>query len=291
MGLYIAYAFDISKRQTGAVFFFKQNKCYSFEKKGEPKELFGVKNIDVNAYKQVASYAEQHKLDAYEVVLYNNTLLNGVLEFFSSYLLDKDISIGILTDDEDLIESEEDLIDSYGVNHSRFDSFLADQSIFESRIRRESAPKMEMNLIHPRFSVSFVAKEKRKQKPSPALGTIKLEESFHDKFMKYLIESDKDNVDVYKAAGISRQVFSKILSDKNFIPSKLTIVSLCIGLNLTLKESKELLHAAGYSLSGSLTMDSIVMKYLRAEVYDFDRINSELNEYGCPILGWHPREK
>lgn len=290
MGLYITYSFDISKRQTGAVFFFKQNKCFEYKKKAEPKELFDVEKIDINAYKKISSFAEQHKLDAYEVVLYDRALLKDVLEYYSIYLLDKDISIGILTDDDDLIESEEDMIDSFGVNHSSFESLLTSASIFEYRMEmREMAP------IHKKVSfrqgLRFTVVPNAAEKTHPTPGTIKLEESFHDKFMRYLIESNKDNVEIYNAAGVSKQVFSKILSDKNLIPTKLTIISLCIGLNLTLKESKELLHSAGYSLSGSIALDAIVMKYLRDENYNLDLINSELNEYGCPILGWHPREK
>ena len=34
----------------------------------------------------------------------------------------------------------------------------------------------------------------------------------------------------------------------------------------------------------------ILMKYLREEIYDFELINSELDEYGCQLLGWHPRD-
>ncbi len=292
MGLYITYSFDISKRQTGAVFFFKQNKCFEYKKKAEPKELFDVDKIDINAYKKISSFAEQRKLDAYEVVLYDRTLLKDVLEYYSIYLLDKDISIGILTDDDDLIESEEDMIDSFGVNHSSFESLLTSASIFEYRM--EMAPvRRKKQTAEPRFTLDYcIIQNSSGPKPSPSANkAIKLEESFHDKFMRYLIESNKDNVEIYNAAGVSKQVFSKIISDKNLIPTKLTIISLCIGLNLTLKESKELLHSAGYSLSGSIALDAIVMKYLRDENYNLDLINSELNEYGCPILGWHPREK
>lgn len=74
------------------------------------------------------------------------------------------------------------------------------------------------------------------------------------------------------------------------IPTKLTLISLCIGLELSLKAAKELMISAGYSLSRSIMLDAIVMKYLREEIYDFELINSELDEYGCQLLGWRPRD-
>ncbi len=97
-------------------------------------------------------------------------------------------------------------------------------------------------------------------------------------------------LEIYKKAGISKQVFSKIISDKDMIPTKLTVIALCIGLELTLRDANELMNAAGYSLSHSIVLDVIIIRYLRREIYDLDLINQELYEHGCPLLGWKPRD-
>lgn len=297
MGLYIAYTSDVRKRQANTVFFFHHNKCLSLEDNIVSKPHFEVKTNDIQAYQQIVSIAEKHSLDSYEIVINEESLLEKLLDFLTNYLLDKDLSIGLITEDDQLIKNNKELIDSYGVNSPLTRSDIYDTLILERPEPRMAAKGPSLENVRARKEPSVqedlgpIVLRKASIKRKPILSKIELEESFHDKFMKFLIESGKDNVEVYKAAGISKQVFSKILSDKNMIPTKLTVVSLCIGLRLTLKESKDLMVAAGYSLSRSLIFDSIVMKYLKEEIYNFDLINSELNEYGCPILGWHPREK
>ena len=106
----------------------------------------------------------------------------------------------------------------------------------------------------------------------------------------FLIESGKSNVEVYTKGGISRQVFSKIISTPNFIPRKDTIISLIIGMELCYSDAIELLNSAGYTLSRSLVFDSVIIKYLKKRIYDLDIINDELNERQCPLLGWKPRD-
>ena len=297
MGLYIVYTSDIRTRQANTVFFFHHNKCLCLENNIVSKPLFDVDSDSIESYKKVVAFSEEHKLDSYEVFIDNELLLKDLLEFFSNYLLDKDLSIGLLTDDNLLITTNENLIDSYGVNYSSFHPVFEDDGVLETSGLKTNLDGLTFKKILCKKTIrtesashpSAVKKAPRTYKPK--LASIELDESFHDKFMKFLIESGKENVEIYKAAGISKQVFSKILSDKDMIPTKLTVVSLCIGMRLTLKDSKELIQSAGYSLSRSLIFDSIIMKYLKEEIYSFDLINSELNEYGCPILGWHPREK
>ena len=296
MGLYIVYTSDIRTRQSNTVFFFHHNKCLCLENNIVSKPLFDVDSNNIESYKKVVAYSEQHRLDAYEVFIDSGLLLKDLLEFSRDYLLDKDLSIGLLTDDNLLIQSNEELIDSYGVSHSSFHPIFEDLVLETAHSKEKMGVlgtallgKQKMQRLEPAGCPLKLKKTSKKYKPKPS--PIELDESFHDKFLKFLIESGKDNVEIYKAAGISKQVFSKILSDKDMIPTKLTVVSLCIGLRLTLRDSKELMLSAGYSLSRSLIFDSIIIKYLKDEIYDFDLINSELNEYGCPILGWHPREK
>lgn len=50
-----------------------------------------------------------------------------------------------------------------------------------------------------------------------------------------------DEVEVYKRAGITKQVFSNIRKDSDYHPNKDTAISLCIGLKLNLDEAQDLL--------------------------------------------------
>ena len=51
-----------------------------------------------------------------------------------------------------------------------------------------------------------------------------------------------------------------------------------------------LLKCAGYALSNSIISDIVVMKYLKRGIYNLDAINDELDERGCSLLGWKPRD-
>ena len=302
MGLYLAFTQKLANRKSRSIFNFDNEKCVL--KQGQKAEfLFESKTeTSLTIYKRIVSAAETRKIDSYEMVLIDKISLKELLVFLTDYLLDKDISIGLLTFDNELINRERDLLESFGITYSN-----AELHLFENELILPSFCLAKADVANPesdddicingsleKSGIPCLRKPVRaKKKTSVKLAknkAIELDESFHDKFMKLLIESGKDNVEVYKKAGITRQVFSKILSDKDMIPSKLTLVSLCIGLELPLLVAKELMVSAGYSLSRSLIFDSIVMKYLRDEIYDFELINSELDEYGCQLLGWHPRE-
>ncbi|MCR5622191.1 MAG: hypothetical protein K6G18_10085 [Treponema sp.] len=78
---------------------------------------------------------------------------------------------------------------------------------------------------------------------------------FRDRFgwylQKYMERNPKGkHSDIYKAAGLSKQRFSKIINNTNadFRPKKSTVILLAQGLGLTRKESEDLLHCAGYTL-------------------------------------------
>ena len=244
-------------------------------------------------------FAEHNKFNEYEILLDGNSPNQRVIKYFSNYLSKKDLSIGLLTTETDYIERNQEILDNYGIttsnprlNFALFQTSKPNVNHKPKRILDELCleDKLEDDLPMPCFVMVDSPRKGKKVKHSVG-STIELDESFHEKFIKLLIESGKDNVEIYKKAGVSRQVFSKIISDKNMIPTKLTLISLCIGLELPLKEAKELMISAGYSLSKSIMLDAIVIKYIEEEVYDFELINSELNEYGCQLLGWHPREK
>ena len=302
MSLYFSYTPNISTRRANNIFIPKSNLFFLKQGKKDLKEIFAFQKLQIDSYQKIVIYAETNRIDSFEIVLLDSNLLEELLSFLSQYLLDKDVSIGIITTDEELIEKENKLLNSFGVTLSRpgihhlvDDVFSPSFCIAKADIAGEKEDEDFCVNGLPNQSLRISkrkptrTKEKARVKLSKA-SPIQLEESFHEKFIKLLIESGKENVEIYKKAGITRQVFSRILSDKDMIPTKLTLVSLCIGLELPLVTAKELMVSAGYSLSRSLMFDSIVIKYLREEIYDFELINSELDEYGCQLLGWHPRD-
>lgn len=82
-----------------------------------------------------------------------------------------------------------------------------------------------------------------------------LHQPFRDRFEWYLRRYMERNPkgkhsDIYKAAGLTKQRFSKILNNRNedFRPRKNTVILLALGLDLTRNEREDLLQCAGYTL-------------------------------------------
>ena len=288
MGLYLTYTKNIYKRRVKAVFFFRDGSVFLIKSKTTKEALPNLDDHNTDSYKQLFDYASNNNIDGFEILLDNslgNSELNNIIGYISDYLLDKELSIGLLTKEQRFIEKNRKLLDNYGVT-------LAD-SIF----RYECATPKRSPSRHPdecMFQALFISDKKAdthfRAKRKPAPRTIKLNKSFHESLMDLIRESDMDNADIYNRGGITRQVFSKIICTPTLIPKKETVICLCIGLELPLFEAQALLKTAGYILSESIMLDSIVMKYLDDEIYDLMMINSELNEFNCPLLGWHPRD-
>lgn len=90
---------------------------------------------------------------------------------------------------------------------------------------------------------------------------------------------------IYKKANMDRRLFSKIRSQRNYHPSKPTIVSLCIALELNLDETLDFLKKAGYNLSFSIRFDIIIRYYISRGVYDIYEINNTLFQFDQELLG------
>ena len=84
----------------------------------------------------------------------------------------------------------------------------------------------------------------------------------------------------YKRAGISRQVYSRIISTMFAKVDKLTVMRLCIGLQLTENESNEFLKAAGYAFSDTMPVDLVFSYCIRHGVFNIFDVNRLLEETG-----------
>lgn len=122
--------------------------------------------------------------------------------------------------------------------------------------------------------------------PSASLADIlKQSESTFSEFLLDLLKerSGKDS-EVYKRAEISKQLFSKILSNKNYQPTKSTAIQLAIGLQLDIVQTQKLLEKAGFALSRSSKADLVVQYYIERRVYSVTFINEALSDCGLPLL-------
>ena len=110
------------------------------------------------------------------------------------------------------------------------------------------------------------------------------QESFGTKLMRLMMSKGLDPITVYKKANIDRKLFSKIKSQKDYLPSKRTVMALAIAMELPLDEAQELLREAGFAFSPSILSDVIIEYFISHQKYDFDEINAALYAYDKPVF-------
>ncbi len=100
--------------------------------------------------------------------------------------------------------------------------------------------------------------------------------------------------EVYKASGISKYTFSKIINfniNPPHKPSKETVAALAIGLKLDINEAQKFYNVAGYFLGTTEFIDKVIRFFINESIYKIAEINYCLNYYGYPALGERTREE
>lgn len=114
---------------------------------------------------------------------------------------------------------------------------------------------------------------------------IQTNESFSDLLLRLIRESGMTEVEVYKAAGLTAQHFSKIRSDRNYRPTKETVLALAIALKLDLPMTKDLLRAGGLAFTHACKTDMVVEYYIINGNWNLFEINEALDSYALKPLG------
>lgn len=114
-----------------------------------------------------------------------------------------------------------------------------------------------------------------------------LKEIYTDSFEKHLQQlinkKGLKNSQVYSAANISKQYFSKLLKGQ-VTPSKAKLLALAVGLRLNLDETVDFLRIAGYALSPISQTDKVVEYFIEHEDYNVMKIDIVLFDYGLDPL-------
>jgi hypothetical protein len=113
----------------------------------------------------------------------------------------------------------------------------------------------------------------------------KTNRTFVDEVIRHIRIRNLRDSEVYKAADIDRRLFSKMMSDRNYKPSKDTALAIAFALYLSLNETKDLLERAGYTLSHSNKRDIVIEYFFVEEIYKISDINEVLYNLGEKPLG------
>lgn len=109
---------------------------------------------------------------------------------------------------------------------------------------------------------------------------------FQTMLFKLIDNKNLKDADVYNKVHIDRRLFSKIRNDKNYHPSKETIILLAISLELTENELESLLDSASYSLPKNNKYDLIIRFCFINKIFKIKDINELLYEYNCKLFNY-----
>lgn len=112
-----------------------------------------------------------------------------------------------------------------------------------------------------------------------------VEDTFSESLMRWIMKKDKTNPEVYKRANMDRKLFSKILNNKDYKPSKMNAIALAIALELNLDETKDFIGRAGYALTHSSKFDIVIEWFILQGNYDVFEINEVLFAFDQPLIG------
>lgn len=114
---------------------------------------------------------------------------------------------------------------------------------------------------------------------------IQMNESFSDILLRFIRASGMTEVECYKVAGITAQHFSKIRSNRDYQPTKETVLALAVALKLDLPKTKDLLRAGGLAFTHASKTDMIVEYFIINQNWNLFEINETLDSYGLNPLG------
>lgn len=109
---------------------------------------------------------------------------------------------------------------------------------------------------------------------------------FQTMLFHFIDERNLKDSDVYNKVHIDRRLFSKIRTDKNYHPSKETVLLLGFALELNEEEIIALLDSASYSLPKNNYYDLIIRFCFIHKIYKIAEVNNLLEEYHCKLFSY-----
>ena len=229
--------------------------------------------------------------------------LSVAIRAFTDYLLEHEMQIYLVLFNAkafgiagSIFDDRKSYIDDNYVAERSEEEYLIDAQLYANSPRRPSRREEYAKIIQSErrrarretFD-SCLPRPAPLEKPTAAAGSLEDALKQHEKtFSEYLLDLLKErngkDSEVYKRAEVSRQLFSKILNNPDYQPTKSTVIQLALGLQLDLAQTQKLLGKAGYALTRSSKADLVVQYYIDRQIYNVTFINEALYDCGLPLL-------
>ena len=211
--------------------------------------------------------------------------LGIAVSIVSEFLLQHDMNVFLVVYDPKAYALSEKLFSA--VTEYIDDNYIEEHHIKNNQGRRRQ--EVDVGYYEPMGSLVRVNEEydAYSSKAERNLDDLidELDETFSQSLLRHIDEKNKSDVEVYKKANVDRKLFSKIRSNKDYRPSKVTAIAFALALELNLDETKDLIGRAGFALSHSNKFDIIIEYFIDQENYNVFEINEVLFGFDQVLLG------
>ena len=213
--------------------------------------------------------------------------LQTAVNVFSSFLLEHEMHIYLVVLGKEsfalsgkLFRNVKSFIDEYYVDEYELETY----SLPRGNMRIESCRTQSVNKQKKEFLPSF-GSTSVEENDDLTIFLKKKDASFAVTLVSLIEKSGKTNSQVYKKANVDRKLFSKIINNVNYHPTKQTAVALALALELSYEQTQDLIGRAGYTLTRSSKFDLVIEYFLRKKYYNIFEINEVLYDFDLPLLG------
>lgn len=254
---------------------------------------FGEREQLVSCYKESLRLAKEYNCESIAFPLIStgafgypkDQALQIAISEISSFLLDNDMWVYIVVYDKDGFQISKKLISDITeyIDECYVETYCYGRStILNTRPLDDCFEKsVALPQCAPKATYSAIAH------PTQILDDLicTIDESFSQMLLRKIDEKGMTDSECYKKANIDRKLFSKIRSDVNYKPSKVTAIAFAIALELSLDETKDMLMKAGFALSHSNKFDIIIEYFIKTGNYNVFEINEALFAFDQALLG------
>lgn len=211
------------------------------------------------AVEEISRFLLEHEVDVFLVVY-------DAESYKISEKLFDDVE-DFLSDNLDGYEVEEEHI-LYNRSFNTVIGSLPSEVLFESARSVQAEPILsEEKKIAPIDVDAFIRSSKDKL-------------NFQNTLMHLIADRKVDNSVIYKKACIDKKFFSKIISNKDYVPKKHTVMALGLALELPLEEYERFLASAGYAFMPSSKFDLIIKYCVMNHIYNLINVDVILDDHG-----------
>ena len=153
---------------------------------------------------------------------------------------------------------------------------------YELRLQLRKLQNEKKKTPDIKYSLSLSENELNKAKSE--IKNYNVEPKFKELLFTYIDKTNLKDSEIYKKANVDRRVFSKIKNEKNYHPSKETIIKLALVLELTLDELELLLKAAYYAIPKNDYFNIAIRYCFINKIYKIDQVNDILYACDLPLI-------